>query len=105
MNSRLPIIDQLINADGDRARIDVLMQCPDAVLLKYQNAFLRAFRLFEPGAYFVLLRTTAMRAVRSTTGALPEGLAADLETLRAELVAFAAGSEIRARDGPDPLDL
>ncbi len=105
MSARLPIIDQLINADGDRARIDVLMQCPDAVVLKYENIFLNAFRHFEPGEYFVLLRTNAMRAVRSSTGALPEGLAAELEALRAELVAFAAGAEIRARDGPDPLDL
>lgn len=105
MNTRLPIIDQLIDADGDRARIDVLMQCPDAVLLKHQSTFLQAFRLFEPGAYFVLLRTNAMRAVRSSTGALPEGLAAELEALRVELVAFAAGAEIRARDGPAPLDL
>lgn len=100
MNTRLPIIDQLINARDDRARIDVLLQCPDAVVLKYEVIFLNAFRHFEPGEYFVLLRTNAMRAVRSEAGALPQKLAAELEAMRAALAKYAASADAWPAEDP-----
>ncbi len=96
MNVKLPLIDQMQNADDDRQRAAILLQCPDAVLLKYESAFLDACRHFEPGELFVLERTTAMRATRSEVGGLPGKLALELETLRAELAAYAAGAPIGA---------
>lgn len=92
MNDKVPIIDQLHNADGDRQRADVLLRCSDAVMLKYETPFLNACRQFPAGEAFVLLRTLAMRAVRSEVGGLPGKLALELETLRAELAAYAAGA-------------
>jgi len=92
MNARLPILDQMHNASGDRERAAILLRCPDAVMLKYETAFLNACRQFEPGELFVLMRTNAMRAVRSDVGGLPGKAAMELETLRAELAAFAAGA-------------
>lgn len=91
---KIPIIDQLHNAADDRGRADVLLRCPDAVMLKYETAFLNACREFPAGELFVLQRTNAMRAVRSAAGGLPGKTALELETLRAELTAFAAGAPI-----------
>lgn len=105
MNDKLPIIEQLQRAADDRARAAIILRCPDAVLLKYETVFLQACRQFEPGEYFVLQRTNAMRSVRSEAGGLPGSLALELETLRAELVAFAAGAEIRAAGPPASLDI
>lgn len=94
MNDKLPIIDQLHNAIDDRGRAAVLLRCPDSVLLKYENVFLAACRQFQAGEHFVLQRTIAMRAVRSEVGGLPGALALELETLRAELAAYAAGAPL-----------
>lgn len=104
MNDKQPIIQQLHDAADDRARVDLVLRCPDAVLLKFETAFLNAFRHFEPGEFFVLQRTNAMRAVRSEVGGLPGRLAMELETMRAELAAFAAGAEIRRPAAPSSLD-
>ena len=94
MSDKLPIIDQLHNADDDRVRSDILLRCPDSVLLKYENVFLNACRQFPAGELFVLQRTLAMRQVRSAAGGLPGALALELETLRAELTAYAAGAPV-----------
>ncbi|MER8380694.1 hypothetical protein [Mesorhizobium sp. M1399] len=102
MSDRLPIIDQLHNADDDRGRADVLLRCPDATLLKYGEVFLRACRQFPAGELFVQERILAMRAVRSAAGGLPGALALELETLRAELTAYAAGAPV-VRDKGAPL--
>lgn len=94
MSDKVPMIDQMHNADGDRGRADVLLRCPDAILLKYENVFLNACKHFAAGELFVLHRTLAMRAVRSEAGGLPGALAMELEMLRAELTAFAAGAPL-----------
>ncbi|TPM06781.1 MULTISPECIES: hypothetical protein [unclassified Mesorhizobium] len=93
MSNKIPIIDQLHNATDSRARADVLLRCPDAVMLKYESAFLNACREFPAGELFVLQRTNAMRHVRSAAGGLPGKLALELETLRAELAAYVAGAD------------
>jgi hypothetical protein len=98
MSDKLPIVDQLHNANDDRGRADVLLRCPDALLLKYEGVFLNACREFPAGELFVLHRTIAMRHVRSAAGGLPGGLALELETLRAELVAYAAGAPVAERN-------
>ncbi|QGU20741.1 hypothetical protein MCHK_09490 [Mesorhizobium huakuii 7653R] len=64
MSDKVPIIDQLHNADGDRARADILLRCPDSLMLKFETVFLNACRHFPAGEHFVLLRTIAMRHVR-----------------------------------------
>jgi hypothetical protein len=107
MNDKLQIIDQLQNADGDRARAAILLRCPDAILMKYDTVFLNACRHFEAGALFVLKRTVAMRAVRSEAGALPGGMQMEIETLRAGLAAYAAGADwsVGQAQGPPSIDL
>lgn len=100
MTDKLPLIDQMHNADGDRDRAAVLLRCPDALLLKYESAFLNACRQFEAGEQFVLLRTNAMRMTRSEVGGLPGKVALELETLRAELAAYAAGAPLWPLDAP-----
>lgn len=92
MNAKLPIIEQLHNALTDRARADVLLRCPDSIMLQYESVFAGACREFAGGAMFVTLRNNAMRAVRSEVGGLPGGMAMELEGLRAELAAYAAGA-------------
>lgn len=92
MSDKVPIIDQLHNADDDRQRADILLRCSDAILLKFENVFLNACKHFPAGELFVLHRTLAMRAVRSEAGGLPGALAMELEVLRAELTAYAAGA-------------
>ncbi|NUR12336.1 MAG: hypothetical protein HOQ20_10915 [Bradyrhizobium sp.] len=98
MSNKLPIVEQMHNADGDRARADVLLRCPDAVLLKYETVFLNACRHFPAGELFVLQRSNAMRMVRSAAGGLPGSIALELETLRAELAAYAAGAPVQKED-------
>lgn len=94
MSTMLPIIDQMQGATDDRVRADLLLRCPDSVLLKYETAFLQACRHFPAGAEFVQQRNRAMRSVRSEAGALPTGLALELEIIRAELTAYAAGAPL-----------
>lgn len=90
MTDRLPIIDQLHNAADDRARADILLRCPDSVLLKYGDVFLAACRHFEAGAIFVQHRRLLMHAVRDGNGCLPERIAAELDGLRAAMARFSA---------------
>lgn len=94
MSDKVAFIDQMHNAADDRGRADILLRCPDAIVLKYESAFLNACREFPAGELFVLQRTVAMRHVRSAAGGLPGKLALMLETLRAELTAYAAGAPV-----------
>ncbi|MBZ9856739.1 hypothetical protein LB566_23385 [Mesorhizobium sp. CA13] len=103
MSNKIPIIDQLHNADGDRDRADVLLRCPDALMLKYETVFLNACKHFPAGELFVLQRSNAMRMVRSAAGGLPGAIALELETLRAELAAYAAGAPVQSKPLVDRL--
>lgn len=96
MNAKLPIVEQLHSCNSDRERADLLLRCPDAVLLKYSIVFDEACRRvsFEAGRLFIAQRVALMHQVRNGAGGLPGGLAMELETMRAELAAFAAGAPI-----------
>lgn len=90
-NSMLPILRQLHDADGNRARADVLLRMPDSILLKFHGVILDACRRagFSAGEQFVDLRASLMLAVRDEHGLPPADLAALAEKFRAGLVSFA----------------
>lgn len=98
MNSKHPFIEQLHACRTDRDRAEVLLRCPDNVMLVYQQAFAGACRL-EGLKNFVALRVACLCATRSEVGGLPGGLALELETLRAEVAAFAAGAPAYGQPG------
>ena len=103
---KLAIIEQRHNANDNRARAGILLRCPDSILLKYEPVFVAACRPFEAGQHFVTLRCELMHAVRTAAGGLPGGKALELETLRAEMAAYAAGMPVaQAKEYPPPIDL
>jgi len=91
MDSMIPVIRQLHDADGDRARARVLLSMPDTVLLKYAGTIGEACQKagFEGGAEYVLRRVTLMRATRDRQGLIPGPLNQDFEEFRAAFAAFA----------------
>lgn len=101
----MPIIEQMHNAVDDRGRAGVLLRCPDSIMLKFENVFLAACRHFPAGEYFVLQRTNAMRSTRSEVGGLPGAMALEIETLRAELAAYAAGAPLPGAAEPPSIDI
>lgn len=105
-NAMLPIIRQMNEAGDDRARADLLLRCPDAILNKYEEVYTAACRRagFEAGEAFIAARVACLHAVRGAAGGLPAGLALAAETLRAEMARYAAGAPVHAAPptGPDP---
>lgn len=93
MDSMIPIIRQLHDADGDQARARVLLAMPDTVLLKYAAAIGEACRRagFEAGCEFVLRRVTLMRATRGKDGLIPPPLDDDFSDFRSAFATFANG--------------
>jgi hypothetical protein len=89
----LPIIRQLHDAEGDRARARLLLAMPDVVVLKYAKTIALACETarFQGGSEFVLRRVTAMRATRTAEGLLPAHIADDFELFRTAFAAFAHG--------------
>lgn len=107
MSDMIPIIRQMHDADGARARADILLRCPDAILLKHAQVFRDACQRsgFEAGSLFVDSRVALMCATRNAAGGLPGGLAMEAEAMRAEFAAFAAGAPTSlAEGGTWPLD-
>jgi hypothetical protein len=95
INTMIPIIRQLHDADGDRARARILLVMPDSILLSYAKTVGEACARasFQAGAEYVLRRVTLMRAVRGRDGLLPKPLADDFDEYRTALAAF-ANSEV-----------
>jgi len=91
-DTMLPILRQLHDADGDRARADVLLRMPDSVMLKYHEVIDGACRRagFEAGWNFAALRVSLSLAVRDRLGLPPAELAATVEHFRTGLAEFAA---------------
>lgn len=92
-NEKFPILQLLQDAATTQEQADILLRCPDAFMLKYEQPFVAAV----PHAgmkHFIVQRCAAMRATRSPVGGLPGGMALELETMRAELAALAAGAPI-----------
>ncbi|WP_421912752.1 hypothetical protein [Mesorhizobium sp.] len=92
-DTMLPILRQLHDADGDRARADVLLRMPDAVALKYHPVIDAACRKagFEAGWKFLAMRVSLCLAVRDQAGQPPADLADMAERFRAALAEFVAG--------------
>lgn len=92
-DAKLPVLTQLYEAPDNRARADILLRCPDNVILKYATPLAETLRHrgFEAGEMFVTQRLAVALAVRDAHGMLPAKLAQDLETMRAALSVYAAG--------------
>lgn len=93
-DTMLPILRQLHEADGDRARADTLLRMPDAVMLKYHEVIDRACRRagFEAGSNYLALRVSLSLAVRDAVGMLPADLMVSEEQYRRALAEFAGGT-------------
>lgn len=76
MNAMLPIIEQMHNAEDNRARARILLRCPDMVLIKYREVFDAACRRagFEAGSDFIELRRSTWHAIRDADGRLDDPL-------------------------------
>lgn len=87
-DSMLPILRQMHDAETDQERARLLLQCPDAILLKYRSAFeaacLRA--RFDIGVEFIAWRCVTFHAVRLPDGNLPD----DHQRVLAAFAAFAS---------------
>ncbi len=110
MTDKLPIIDQLHNADDDRGRADLLLRVPDSILLTYAHVFEEACRkaAFEPGVAFINSRIALMRAVRDGDGLLPRRFSAEAESFRLAFIRFVANGDLSVSpDAPEkgPTDL
>lgn len=91
-DSMQPLLRELLDADGDRARAEVLLRMPDNVVLKYASPIADACRraAFEAGLMFLEMRVAVLCAVRGADGCLPIDIAADAEAMRAALARFVA---------------
>lgn len=92
-DSLIPIIRQLHEAEGDRARARLLLAMPDVVLLKHAGTIGEACQrcAFQGGGEYVLRRVALMRAVRCGDGLLPAALDRDFNEFRTAFAAFASG--------------
>lgn len=88
-----PFVEQLRDAADNRQRAQLLLSCPDATLLRCQEAAARICTRtdFEAGCQLVALRIAALLAVRDAAGCLPMAIARPLENWRAALARYAAG--------------
>lgn len=87
-DSMLPILRQMHDAETDQERARLLLQCPDAILMKYRDAFIAACRRaqFDAGVGFIHWRRAVWHAVR-----LPDGTLSDeYDEIRIKFAAFAA---------------
>ena len=93
MDSMIPIIRQLHDADGDQARARLLLAMSDVILLKYAGVVGDACRRagFEAGCEYLLRRVTLMRATRGKDGLVPSPLASDFDDFRQAFATFANG--------------
>ena len=93
MDTMLPLIRQLHDADGDRARARLLLAMPDTMLLKFAGTVDGACRRagFDAGCQYVHFRIGIMRAVRGADGLPPAEMLQDFETFRAAFARFANG--------------
>lgn len=93
IDSMIPIIRQLHDADGDAARARVLLAMPDNIIMKYTATIADACEKakFHAGAEFVLRRAVIMKAVRGKDGLLPQPIADDFDQFRVAMATFASG--------------
>ncbi|QPC87399.1 hypothetical protein GA830_12100 [Mesorhizobium sp. NBSH29] len=91
MDTRLPIIRQMMDADSDRDRAQVLLQVPDAVLMKYRTVFEEACQRsgFAQGQFYIDIRRACWHAVRAPDGLLRDPM---FDQARSAFAAFAMGA-------------
>lgn len=84
----LPIIRQMLDAESDRRRAQILLIVPDAVLMKYRPVFEGACRRarFDVGLSFIDWRRAGWHAVRDANGLVDDER---FDRARAEFAAFA----------------
>ncbi len=93
MSATLPIIQQLIDADGDRARAALLLRMPDSVVMRHADDVGDVCRQtrFDVGLQYVECRLALMLATRGADGLLPAAAVAAFEDFRVALFGFANG--------------
>lgn len=93
-NEQLPIIRQMHDAADDRARADILLRCPDAVLLKYYEVFCAACTRakFQLGLDYLASRLGPLLAVRDAHGFLPSEMEATASAVRQDMALLTAGT-------------
>lgn len=84
----LPVIRQMLDAENDRERAQILLIVPDAVLMKYRPVFEAACRRarFDAGLTFIDWRRAGWHAVRDANGLVA---VAGFDRARVEFAAFA----------------
>lgn len=90
---RLQLIEDLEQAIGNRKRAEILLRCPDAIMLSHGHQMGAECRRhdFEAGWEFCMVRHAALSAMHDVAGLLPGPVAAELELWRIALSRFAAG--------------
>jgi len=96
-DTMMPVIRQMLDADGDAVRAGILLSVPDLILAKYAGEFDKACAKgrFDLGREFIVLRLDAMRAVRDEQGLLPIKLDPQCSAVRMALMAIARGETAR----------
>jgi hypothetical protein len=90
MSKKMPLIEQMDNAQTVPDQISILLRVPDGIIMKYHVQFADACKRlgFNSGIDFVNLRIAALTAVRDENGLLPDAIASDLESARRAFVNF-----------------
>lgn len=91
VNAMLPIIRQMHEAESDEARAKILLQVPDAVLMRHMAVFAKACRRagFELGELFIDVRRAEWHAVRGVDGQHRNALFAKFRAAVAEFAGVA----------------
>lgn len=93
-DSMLPMLRQMLDADGDAARAGILLSAPTRILLRWRVEFDKSCRKarFDEGADYLALLDASADATR-VDGLLPPPLAMPLASARMRLVGIARGDE------------
>ncbi len=93
-DTMLPMLRQMLDADGDAVRATILLSVPTRILLRWRVEFDKSCRKarFDEGADYLALLDASADATR-VDGLLPPPLAAAIEQARLVLVAVASGEE------------
>ena len=104
-DTMLPMLRQMLDADGDAVRAGILLSAPTRILLRWRVEFDKGCRKarFEEGEDYLALLDAAASATR-IDGLLPPPLQLSLETARQRLVVVAEGEQSavggRQSEGP-----
>lgn len=102
-DTMLPMLRQMLDADGDGERATILLSAPTRILLRWRVEFDKCCRKaqFEEGADYLALLDAAADATRQD-GLLPEPLRVAMGAARLRLVAIAKGGQAERLPTADP---